>query len=189
MISVSMMKAFQTFDDNDKRAKALLKICKELNTDKFNNICIVGWNSEIHQTHPKKNITVIEPTYYDFLENNNINYINKFCWKDNKTHFDLVQCDDPDSNYGVKVDSKTMKTPNTVCIDELGDFDLIIDLAINSYYEVLLGAERNLKENHPIVVHSLFSVRFKEIQDYLLSLGYTDSYFVKHNDNILVCYE
>lgn len=184
MISVAMMKAFQTFDDNDKRAKSLLKICKKLDTNKFKNICIVGWNSEIE---PQKKITIIEPTYYDFLKNNNnINYINKFCWKDNKTHFDLIQCNDPDANYGVKSKSNI---PNTVTIDELGNFDLIIDLAINSYYEVLLGAERNLKENHPIIAHSLFSVRFKEIQDYLLSLGYTDSYFVKHNDNILVCYE
>lgn len=182
MISVSMINAFQTFDDNDKRAESLRRICKKLDTDKFKNICIVGWNSEIA---PKKNITIIEPTYYDFLENNNINYINKFCWKDNKTHFDLIQCDDPDNNYGVESKSNV---PNTVTIDELGNFDLIIDLAINSYYEVLLGAERNLKENHPIVTHSLFSVKFKEIQDYLLELGYTDSYFVKHNDNILVCY-
>ena len=44
MISVAMMKAFQTFDDNDKRAKSLLKFCKKLDTNKFKNICIVGWN-------------------------------------------------------------------------------------------------------------------------------------------------
>lgn len=183
MISVAMMNAFQSFDDNSVKAKALLRICKELDINKFNNVCIVGWNEEIKA---KNNITIIEPTYYDFLYNNNINYINKFGWKDNKTHFNLVRCDDPDSNHGVESESDV---PNSVTIDELGDFDLIIDLAINSYYEVLLGAERNLRENHPIVVHSLFSVKFKEIQDYLLSLGYKDSYFVKHNDNILVCYE
>jgi len=183
MISQRVMQVLQICDTDKFKTQKLLKICHYLDVSKFNDVCIAGWNTPIT---PAKNITIVEPTYYEFLKNKNINYVNKFCWKDNQTHFDLKECDDPDANFGIE---DTSKTPNTVMIDELGNFDLLIILAIHAYYESLLGAVRNLKENHPTVCHSLFCSKWEKIKWLLQKFGYTKSYFVTHNENILVCYE
>lgn len=183
MISATLMKHLQKIDKNSDETKKFLSICKPLDISKFNRVCISGWNSPIN---PKNHVTIVEPTYYNFLICKNVNYVNKFCWKNNKTHFELRECENPDANFGIEI---PLKTPNTVTIDELGDFDLLVILAINSYYESLLGATRNLKENHPVVVHSLFGSKWDEIKRLLQKFGYSKSYFVTHNENVLVCYE
>lgn len=186
---------FNTFDyikllhrykyDETRKQRLVKSLCIPLNIDNYKNICIVGYNSGIIPKNNQK-ITIIEPTYYNFYENKkNLTYFNKFCFKNSRTHFDLLVNSDQDYNTGIN--PREDLEPNTITIDEAGNFDLILVYAINCVYESVLGAINNIK-NHTTIAFDIFPIKYQETYNFLNKF-YQKSYLCTHNNNILVCFK
>ena len=178
---LNYIKIIQRYSNDLEHQKRLIKSIEPFSFDEYKNICIVGYTSVITPVNQK--ITIIEPAYYDFYVGvDNLNYINKFCYKDNITHFDLLEHEYEDFNIGIN--PRTDIESNTITIDDAGSFDLIIICALNCVYDCLLGATKNINK-HPTILIDIFQKDYAIIYDFMKKF-YADVSLCKYNDDIFI---
>ena len=139
----------------------------------YKDICIVGYNT------PIENVTIIEPCKYEFF--NNCVYINKFCHSNNNTCFKLIE--DNDCSRGIISDGE----PNSVTVDDVGLFDLIIVYAYDNQFNCIKGAINNIKHKSTIA-YTIYNRFNAEIYKYLYKY-YSNSFLAVHNDNVVVVFD